>query len=106
MARTLITLPDRARRGDIVEVRCLIAHTMETGYRNDDQGQRLPADLIRRFTCHYRGELVCGAELFAATSANPLLVFFVRATESGPLDFVWEGDNGFVQRESRMLTVS
>ena len=38
--------------------------------------------------------------------ANPLLVFFVRATESGPLDFVWEGDNGFVQRETRTLTVT
>jgi sulfur-oxidizing protein SoxZ len=105
MARSLITLPARARRGDVIEVRCLIAHPMETGYRADDQGRLLPADLIRRFSCHYNGALVFSAELHAAIAANPLLVFALRAQESGSLVFEWQGDKGFAQREQRELTV-
>ncbi len=99
MARTLITVPKTARRGDIVEIRALVGHPMETGYRNDADGRRLPRDIIRRFSCHYDGELVFSAELFPAISANPYLAFHLVANRSGTLQFRWEGDNGFTQTE-------
>ena len=53
MARALITMPRTAKRGDVVEIRTLIAHPMETGYRPGDDGRVRPRDIIRRFTCHY-----------------------------------------------------
>jgi len=106
MARALVTLPSSARRGEVVEVRVLIAHPMETGYRPGADGKVLPRDILRTFTCRYNGETVFSAELFPAVSANPYLVFHTVATESGTLEFRWQGDNGFDQTERKPLTVA
>jgi sulfur-oxidizing protein SoxZ len=99
-------MPRSAKRGEVIEIRTLIAHPMETGYRRGDDGAVLPRNLIRRFTCRYDGEPVFSAELFPAVAANPLLGFFTIATASGTLTFIWEGDNGFVQTESVAITVT
>jgi sulfur-oxidizing protein SoxZ len=106
MARALITMPAAAKRGEIVEIRTLIAHPMETGYRAGDDGQILPRNILRRFSCRYDGELVFSAELFPAVAANPYLAFYTIATASGTLEFTWEGDRGFAQTERMTLTVS
>ena len=106
MARALITMPRSAKRGEIIEIRTLIAHPMESGYRPGEDGRVLPRDLIRRFSCHYDDELVFSAELFPAIASNPYLAFFTLATVSGTLSFTWEGDHGFVQTESVSLTVT
>ena len=106
MARALLTVPKPARRGDVIEVRALIAHPMETGYRPGAEGQLLPRDLIRRFTCRYDGAVVFAADLYAAIAANPYLAFTTIATASGTLEFVWEGDNGFAQTERVQITVT
>ena len=106
MARALLTVPKTARRGDVIEVRALIAHPMETGYRPGAEGQLLPRDLIRRFTCRYDGAVVFAADLYAAIAANPYLAFTTIATASGTLEFVWEGDNGFAQTERVQITVT
>jgi sulfur-oxidizing protein SoxZ len=106
MARTLITAPSTAKRGDIIELRTLIAHVMETGYRPDANGQTKPRDLINRFVCRYNGELVFSADLYPAVAANPFIAFTTVATESGTLSFSWEGDNGFSHTENVNLTVT
>jgi sulfur-oxidizing protein SoxZ len=106
MARTLITAPTTAKRGDIIELKTLIAHIMETGFRPDANGQTKPRDLINRFSCRYNGELVFSAELYPAVAANPYIAFTTVATESGTLSFSWEGDNGFAQTESVAITVT
>lgn len=106
MARTLITAPTTAKRGEVLELRTLIAHVMETGYRPDGQGSTKPRDLITHFSCRYNGELVFSAELYPAVAANPYIVFTTVATESGTLTFDWQGDNGFQQSESVTLTVT
>ena len=106
MPRALITLPGTAKRGEVIEIRTLINHPMETGYRRDSDGQPLPRDLIRRFACRYDGEFVITAELHAAVAANPYLAFHTVATSSGVLSFTWEGDNGFTQTESRSIVVT
>jgi sulfur-oxidizing protein SoxZ len=106
VARTLITVPKTARRGEVIELRTLIAHPMETGYRPGADGQTLPRNLIRRFVCRYNGDVVFSAELYAAVAANPYLAFTTVATASGTLSFSWEGDNGFAQTESVAITVT
>lgn len=105
MARTLINAPATARRGDVIEIRTLIAHPMETGYRSGPEGRMLPRDIIRRFTCRYDNELVFAADLHPAIAANPYLAFHTVATATGTLVFTWEGDNGFVQTEAHRITV-
>lgn len=106
MARALINLPANVRRGEVIEIRTLINHPMETGYRRDSGGELRPRDIIRRFSCRYDGELVFSAELHAAIAANPYLAFHTIAVASGLLSFTWEGDNGFSQTETRAITVT
>jgi len=106
VARALIHMPASAPRGEVIEIRALINHPMETGYRRDADGQLLPRDLIRRFSCRYDGEIVFSAELHAAIAANPYVAFHTVASASGVLSFTWEGDKGFAQTESRTLAVT
>jgi len=106
MARALVTVPKSAKRGEVIEIRALIGHPMETGYRPGADGKVLARDIVRRFTCRYNGEQVFGAELHPAISANPYIAFFTVATESGTLEFRWEGDNGFNQTETATITVA
>lgn len=106
MALTLIQFPATARRGEVIPIRALIGHAMETGYRPGADGRLLARNIIRRFSCHYNGELVFSAEFFAAMSANPYLAFHTLATSSGSLSFRWEGDQGFVHSESAPITVT
>ncbi len=110
MARTLINLPPAPKRGEVIEVRTLIAHPMETGYRPGADGKVLARDLIRRFSCLYDDgnsrELVFQAELHAAISANPYLAFPLLVTGAGTLTLAWEGDNGFTQTETVALRLA
>jgi sulfur-oxidizing protein SoxZ len=103
MARTLIQVNPRPRRGEVVEVRTLIAHPMETGYRTDSHGRTVPRDILHRFVCRFDGEVVFSAELHPAIAANPYLAFPLRVERAGTLSFTWEGDNGFSQTESVAL---
>ena len=105
MARVLINLPARAKRGEIVAIKTLIAHPMETGYRLGPTGAPIPRDIISRFTCTYNGEVVFRAELFPAFAANPFIAFFTRATESGELVFSWTDDHGQIETEVRQIAV-
>lgn len=105
MARVLLQVPATARRGSVIEIRALIQHPMETGFRPDAVGAVMPRDIIRRFACTWNGEAVFAAELHPAIAANPYLSFTARAEESGVLEFVWTGDNGFAQTETRRITV-
>jgi sulfur-oxidizing protein SoxZ len=106
MARALINVPKTARRGEIVEVRAMIAHPMETGYRVGPNGANIPCDIIRRFACTYDGEEVFAADLFPAVSANPFIAFTTVATVSGTITFVWTDDAGETQTASAEITVS
>jgi sulfur-oxidizing protein SoxZ len=105
MARAIVNVPAVAKRGEVVEVRALIAHPMETGHRVGADGRRIPRDIIRRFTCRYDGEIVFAAELFPAIAANPYFAFDIVATASGTLAFTWEGDHGFAQTETVAIRV-
>ncbi len=105
MARVLLQVPATAKRGEVVELRTLIQHPMETGFRPGASGELLPRDIIRRFVCTWNGETVFSAEFHPAIAANPYLAFTTVATESGTIAFTWSGDNGFAQTETRPITV-
>lgn len=105
MARALVNVPAAARAGDIIEIRTLITHPMETGFRPGPDGKTLPRNIIRRFTCQYNGEIIFSAALFSAVAANPFLAFHAVAAKSGTVLCTWEGDDGFSQSESATITV-
>jgi len=105
MARTLISVPTTAKRGDVIEIKTLISHPMESGYRVGTNGTMIPRDIICQFVCTYNGEDVFRAELSPAIAANPFISFFIVATESGTIAFEWRGDNGFAASENATITV-
>ena len=105
MATAMVSVPARARRGEVVEIKTLISHPMETGHRRTQLGATIPRDIIRLFVCTYNGTEVFRAELHPAIAANPFIAFSTVATESGTLTFQWTGDNGFAVTESAAITV-
>jgi sulfur-oxidizing protein SoxZ len=105
MARALINVPATAKRGDTIEIKTLISHPMESGYRIGANGTPIARDIITRFTCLYNGYEIFRAELSPAIAANPFLSFFTIARDSGTLEFHWSGDNGFAATETAALTV-
>ena len=105
MASALINVPARARRGEVIEIKALVSHVMETGYRRTQLGVPIPRDIIQRFICAYNGTEVFRADLHPAITANPFFAFTTVATESGTLTFHWTGDHGFSATESARITV-
>ncbi|WP_027550167.1 thiosulfate oxidation carrier complex protein SoxZ [Bradyrhizobium sp. Cp5.3] len=105
MAAALINVPAKARRGDVIEIRTLTSHIMETGFRRTAAGDLVPRDIITSFTCRYNGTEIFRADLYPAIAANPYLSFFTVAKESGRFDFEWIGDNGYSSTTSASITV-
>lgn len=100
-----VRFPESAAKGEIIEIKTLIDHDMESGQRKDMNGVLLPRRIINRFTCALNGRVVFTAELHPGISANPGLNFFITASESGTLDFTWFDDDGSRYALSRPLAV-
>jgi sulfur-oxidizing protein SoxZ len=105
MSLAIARVPARAKRGEIIEIKTLIRHTMETGFRRTQLGERIPRNIITRFVCTYNGTEVFRADLHPAVAANPMLNFTLVATESGTIELRWTGDNGFSATERATIVV-
>lgn len=105
MARVVVNMPRTAKRGEIIEIRTLAGHEMETGFRRTQLGELIPRNIITRFACSYNGVEVFRAELHPAVAANPLITFTTVATDSGTLEFRWSGDNGYAATHSAQISV-
>ena len=105
MASALINVPKSAKRGDIIEIKTLMSHIMETGYRRTAEGELVPRNIITSLACRYNGVEIFRADLFPAIAANPFITFFTVATESGKFEFEWVGDSGFSETASASITV-
>lgn len=101
-----IQVPADARAGDIVEVRVVIQHPMETGFRYDAMGRRTPRNVIHTLTCRYGGVEVFRAEMGAGIAANPFLRFCVRAQSSGDLECRWIDSENVAGSVSAHVTVT
>jgi sulfur-oxidizing protein SoxZ len=105
MVSSLINVPAKAKRGEIVEIKALMSHIMETGFRRTAAGELVPRNIITSFSCSYNGVEVFRADLFPAIAANPFISFSTIATESGKFEFQWIGDRGFSETASASITV-
>ena len=105
MGSVLINVPKKARRGDVIEIKTLMSHIMETGFRHTAAGELVPRDIITSFVCRYNGAEIFRADLFPAIAANPFISFFTVARDSGKFEFEWIGDNGFAETASAAITV-
>lgn len=106
MSQTRIVLPKSARKGEVIEIKTLIQHAMETGHRRDNMGLAIPRHIIKSYHVTYAGEEVFRAELFPGVAANPYFSFTTTASISGDFIFTWEDDRGVVVTEKARLTVT
>jgi sulfur-oxidizing protein SoxZ len=105
MAASLINVPAKAKRGEIIEIKALTSHIMETGFRHTESGEVVPRNIITSFACLYNGVEVFRADLFPAIAANPFISFSTVAMDSGTFEFRWIGDRGFSETASAQITV-
>jgi len=101
-----INVASPVARGKPFEVKIIVRHPMETGYRTDESGKAIPRNVIRSLSCRYNGDLVFSARLSSGIAANPYLRFFVTAKESGQLAFEWVDDSGVRGSDSAAVTVA
>ena len=106
MANVLVNAPKTAKKGSTVEIKALIMHPMETGFRPGTNGRIIPRNIIERFTASWNGSEIFRMDFSPAISANPFVSFFAVASESGKITFRWTGDEGFAAEESVAIDVA
>ena len=101
-----VKVPATAAKGEIIEIKTVIAHDMESGQRKDKAGKIIPRKIINKFTCTLNGKEVFRSDWHTAVSANPYLSFFVRASESGTFEFAWYDDDGTIYKATAPIAVA
>jgi len=101
-----IKLPESAKVGELIEIKTLISHVMETGQRKDSEGKTIPRNIINSFTATYGGAEVFKAELQPGISANPYLAFYMKVPGPGEFEFTWIDDAGGKVVEKIKLNVT
>ena len=105
MSKPRIKLPESAKVGDVIEVKTLISHVMETGQRRDAEGKTIPRNIINAFSVTFAGAEVFSAELHPGVSANPYIAFFMKVPGPGEFEFTWTDDKGEKVSEKLKLNV-
>ena len=101
-----VRLPAIAKKGDIIEIKTLISHDMESGQRKDSAGVLVPRKIIKLFEAQFNGKPVFSADWHQSVSANPYQSFFAKVEESGTFDFAWTDDDGTVTKATAKITVA
>ena len=101
-----VRVPAQAKAGEVIEIKTLISHEMESGQRKDASGKTIPRQIINKFTAAFNGKMVFEADWYTSISANPYQSFFYKAKETGEFKFTWKDDNGSEYSAAAKLTVA
>jgi sulfur-oxidizing protein SoxZ len=100
-----VKVPKKAAAGDVITIKTLISHKMESGQRKDDDGNLIPRSIINRFTADFNGENVIDVTIEPAVSTNPYFEFEAKVPEAGEFMFTWYDDDGSVYEESKSIAI-
>ena len=106
MGAPRVRMTTSARRGEVIEIRTLVQHPMESGFRLDNTGKLIARHIIESFHCTYNGREIFRAKLHPAVSTNPFFTFYALATDSGDFVFTWKDDQGGVATATQTLAVA
>jgi len=104
-AKPRVKVPKSATKGEIIEIKSLISHPMESGQRKDKDGNVIPRQIINKFIVTFNGKEFFSSDWAPAVAANPYMAFHMRATESGTMEFTWIDDDGTKYTDKKDLTV-
>lgn len=101
-----VRVPKKADAGEVITIKTLISHPMESGQRKDKEGALIPRSIINRFTCTFNGETVIDVAMEPAISTNPYFEFQAKVPESGSFTFTWHDDDGSIYEETKEIAVN
>jgi len=105
-AKPRVKVPSSAKAGEVVTIKTLISHPMETGLRKDKKGDLIPRQIIHRFVASFNGQEVVNVTMEPAVAANPYFQFDMKVPESGTLKFEWIDDDGSVYSAEENIAVT
>lgn len=100
-----VKIPKTATAGEVVTIKTLISHEMESGQRKDKDGKVIPRKIINKFTCEFNGSKVFECDLDPAVSANPYIEFTAKVPESGTFKLSWLDDDGSIYTDEQKIEV-
>ncbi|TCD11952.1 thiosulfate oxidation carrier complex protein SoxZ [Oricola cellulosilytica] len=100
-----VKVPKSAAAGDVITIKTLISHPMESGQRKDKEGNPIPRKIINSFTCEFNGQTVFSCDIEPAISANPYLEFTAKVDEAGTFKFTWVDDDGSVYSDEQEIAL-
>ena len=100
-----VKVPKKAAAGDVITIKTLISHKMESGQRKDKEGNVIPRSIINRFTCDFNGENVVDITLEPAISTNPFFEFEAKVPKAGEFQFTWYDDDGSVYEATKSIAI-
>ena len=104
--KPLVRVQKKAAKGEIVEIKTLISHTMESGRRKGKDGKLIPRSIINKMEVTFNGKPLFNSNWHPAISANPYMSFFAKVEESGEFAFAWTDDDGSVYKKTASITVA
>lgn len=103
--RPRLRLPASAAPGEVIEVKTLLSHPMESGHRVDGDGQPIPRLIVETMVATFNGKEVFRSEWSSGIAANPYQAFMLRVDEPGELEVVWADEVGHVWRDQARIEV-
>lgn len=101
-----VKVPKTASAGEVVTIKTLISHPMESGQRKNADGTPIPRSIINRFTCELNGVMVVDVTLEPAVSTNPYIEFDARVDAAGDFKFTWYDDDGSVYEDIKPIAIA
>lgn len=106
MAKPRIKIPKKVAAGDVITIKTLVSHKMESGQRKDNEGKVIPRKIINKFTCEFNGASVFSCDIDPAVAANPYFEFKAKVEEAGTFKFTWVDDDGEVIESEEKVALS
>lgn len=101
-----VKVPKTAAAGEIITIKVLISHPMESGQRKDKQGEIIPRQIINKFVATFNGQEVISIDIDPAVSSNPFFEFEAAVPEAGEFMFTWLDDDGSVYETSKSVAIA
>lgn len=101
-----VKVPKSAKAGEVITLKTLISHPMESGQRKDADGKIIPREIINRFTCELNGVMVVDIAIDPAVSTNPYFEFDAKVDQAGEFKFTWYDDDGSVYEDVKKIEIA
>jgi sulfur-oxidizing protein SoxZ len=105
-AKPRVKVPKSAKAGEVIVIKALISHKLESGQRKDAEGKLIPRSIINRFTCDFNGANVVDVAIEPAVSTNPYFEFAAKIDAAGDMKFTWFDDDGSVYEDTKAIEIA